>query len=320
MSSTLLEVKNLKIEYRMRNEVVKAVRDVNLKINKKEIVGIVGESGCGKTTLAMSFLNLIEPPGYITDGKIIFQNEGEIDVFNLKPSQLRKYRWKDVSMIFQGSMNALNPVTRIEEQVMDVMLEHGYDYETANRRVDELLRLAGLNPNIRKQFPHELSGGMKQRVNIALSMACDAKLVIADEATTALDVVVQRQIMARLLRLREERGISLVFITHDISLIANIADKVYVMYAGKIVESAPVEELLSNPKHPYTIALLNSVPTISKEKKIKGIPGMPPDLAKEIKGCPFADRCNRVFDKCREEEPPEIAIGSDHNVACYLYG
>lgn len=320
MSNTLLEVKNLKIEYRMRNKIVKAVRDVNLKINKKEIVGIVGESGCGKTTLAMSFLNLIEPPGYITDGKIIFQNEGEIDVFKLKPLQLRKYRWKDVSMIFQGSMNALNPVTRIEEQVMDVMLEHDYDYETANRRVDELLRLAGLNPNIRKQFPHELSGGMKQRVNIALSMACDAKLVIADEATTALDVVVQRQIMARLLRLREERGISLVFITHDISLIANIADKVYVMYAGKIVESAPVEELFSNPKHPYTIALLNSVPTISKEKKIKGIPGMPLDLAKEIKGCPFADRCNRVFDKCREEEPPEIAIGSDHNVACYLYG
>jgi oligopeptide/dipeptide ABC transporter, ATP-binding protein, C-terminal domain len=283
-------------------------------------VGIVGESGCGKSTLAMTFLKLVDSPGKITSGQIIYHGKTDIDVLKLKPSGLRKYRWKEVSMIFQGSMNALNPVTRIEEQIMDTMLEHGYDQETALKRVDELLRVAGLNPSVKNSFPHELSGGMKQRVNIAISLACEPSLVIADEATTALDVVVQRQIMARLLKLRDELGISLVFITHDISLVANIADRVYVMYAGKVVENAPVEELFYNPKHPYTIALLNSIPSIQKDKKIKGIPGTPPDLSKPIKGCPFAPRCNKAFDKCHEVEPNLISIGQDHEVSCHLYG
>ncbi|MFP3300093.1 MAG: ABC transporter ATP-binding protein [Thermoplasmatales archaeon] len=320
MNEPLLEVKDINVEYRLREKVVKAVRGINLRINKKEIVGIVGESGCGKSTLAMTFLKLVDSPGKITSGQIIYHGKTDIDVLKLKPSGLRKYRWKEVSMIFQGSMNALNPVTRIEEQIMDTMLEHGYDQETALKRVDELLRVAGLNPSVKNSFPHELSGGMKQRVNIAISLACEPSLVIADEATTALDVVVQRQIMARLLKLRDELGISLVFITHDISLVANIADRVYVMYAGKVVENAPVEELFYNPKHPYTIALLNSIPSIQKDKKIKGIPGTPPDLSKPIKGCPFAPRCNKAFDKCHEVEPDLISIGQDHEVSCHLYG
>jgi oligopeptide/dipeptide ABC transporter, ATP-binding protein, C-terminal domain len=320
MNEPLLEVKDINVEYRLREKVVKAVRGINLRINKKEIVGIVGESGCGKSTLAMTFLKLVDSPGKITSGQIIYHGKTDIDVLKLKPSGLRKYRWKEVSMIFQGSMNALNPVTRIEEQIMDTMLEHGYDQETALKRVDELLRVAGLNPSVKNSFPHELSGGMKQRVNIAISLACEPSLVIADEATTALDVVVQRQIMARLLKLRDELGISLVFITHDISLVANIADRVYVMYAGKVVENAPVEELFYNPKHPYTIALLNSIPSIQKDKKIKGIPGTPPDLSKPIKGCPFAPRCNKAFDKCHEVEPNLISIGQDHEVSCHLYG
>jgi len=320
MNEPLLEVKDINVEYRLREKVVKAVRGINLRINKKEIVGIVGESGCGKSTLAMTFLKLVDSPGKITSGQIIYHGKTDIDVLKLKPSGLRKYRWKEVSMIFQGSMNALNPVTRIEEQIMDTMLEHGYDQETALKRVDELLRIAGLNPSVKNSFPHELSGGMKQRVNIAISLACEPSLVIADEATTALDVVVQRQIMARLLKLRDELGISLVFITHDISLVANIADRVYVMYAGKVVENAPVEELFYNPKHPYTIALLNSIPSIQKDKKIKGIPGTPPDLSKPIKGCPFAPRCNKAFDKCHEVEPDLISIGQDHEVSCHLYG
>ncbi len=320
MNEPLLEVKDINVEYRLREKVVKAVRGINLRINKKEIVGIVGESGCGKSTLAMTFLKLVDSPGKITSGQIIYHGKTDIDVLKLKPSGLRKYRWKEVSMIFQGSMNALNPVTRIEEQIMDTMLEHGYDQETALKRVDELLRVAGLNPSVKNSFPHELSGGMKQRVNIAISLACEPSLVIADEATTALDVVVQRQIMARLLKLRDELGISLVFITHDISLVANIADRVYVMYAGKVVENAPVEELFYNPKHPYTIALLNSIPSIQKDKKIKGIPGTPPDLSKPIKGCPFAPRCNKAFYKCQEVEPDLISIGQDHEVSCHLYG
>ncbi len=320
MNEPLLEVKDINVEYRLREKVVKAVRGINLRINKKEIVGIVGESGCGKSTLAMTFLKLVDSPGKITSGQIIYHGKTDIDVLKLKPSGLRKYRWKEVSMIFQGSMNALNPITRIEEQIMDTMLEHGYDQETALKRVDELLRVAGLNPSVKNSFPHELSGGMKQRVNIAISLACEPSLVIADEATTALDVVVQRQIMAKLLKLRDELGISLVFITHDISLVANIADRVYVMYAGKVVENAPVEELFYNPKHPYTIALLNSIPSIQKDKKIKGIPGTPPDLSKPIKGCPFAPRCNKAFDKCHEVEPDLISIGQDHEVSCHLYG
>jgi len=320
MNEPLLEVKDINVEYRLREKVVKAVRGINLRINKKEIVGVVGESGCGKSTLAMTFLKLVDSPGKITSGQIIYHGKTDIDVLKLKPSGLRKYRWKEVSMIFQGSMNALNPITRIEEQIMDTMLEHGYDQETALKRVDELLRVAGLNPSVKNSFPHELSGGMKQRVNIAISLACEPSLVIADEATTALDVVVQRQIMARLLKLRDELGISLVFITHDISLVANIADRVYVMYAGKVVENAPVEELFYNPKHPYTIALLNSIPSIQKDKKIKGIPGTPPDLSKPIKGCPFAPRCNKAFDKCHEVEPDLISIGQDHEVSCHLYG
>ncbi len=320
MPEPLLEVKNIQVEYRSKDRVVKAVRGVNLRINKREIIGIVGESGCGKSTLAMTFLKLVDIPGKITSGEIIYHGKTDIDVLKLKPSALRKYRWKEVSMIFQGSMNALNPVTRIEEQIMDTMIEHGYEQETAMKRVDELLRIAGLNPSLKRSFPHELSGGMKQRVNIAISLACEPSLVIADEATTALDVVVQRQIMARLLKLRDELGISLVFITHDISLVANIADRVYVMYAGKIVENGPVKEIFHNPKHPYTIALLNSIPSINRDKKIKGIPGTPPDLSKPINGCPFAPRCSKAFDKCHEIEPDLISIGQDHEVSCHLYG
>lgn len=321
MEESVIEIKDISIDYVTKERTVHAVRDVTLELKRGEVLGIVGESGSGKSTLAMSFLNLISNPGKITKGNVIYKGyPGGKDVLKMKPSELRRYRWKEVSMIFQSSMNSLNPVMRIEDQIKDVMLEHGYDDSITDKKIDEILNIAGLVPSVRRQYPHELSGGMKQRVNIALALACDPKILIADEATTALDVVVQRQILTRLLRIKDQLSLSMVFITHDISLVANIADRVAVMYAGKIVEIAPVDEILQNTKHPYTIALLKSIPKIEKGVKLKGIRGVPPDLSLPIKGCPFADRCQNTFDRCKEIEPDLISIGSDHRVSCHLYG
>lgn len=321
MADLVSELKDISVEYVSRDRNVYAVRGVDLPIVKGQITGIVGESGSGKSTLAMTFLRLLDGKGRITKGKVMYYGyKNPVDVLSLKPSQLRRYRWKEVSMIFQGSMNALNPVLRIEEQIEDVMIEHGTPEEEAIREVDNLLRLAGLNPSIKNSFPHELSGGMRQRVNIAIALACNPKMMIADEATTALDVVVQRQIMARLLKLKEDLGLSIVFITHDISLVSNIADWINVMYAGKIVESGPTNDIISNPKHPYTIALLNSIPNLRKDTKIVGIPGSPPDLSKPVIGCPFAPRCPKAFEKCRVTEPDLINVGGNRTVSCHLYG
>ena len=318
--STLMEVNNVNVIYELKERNIKAVRNVSLTLREGEIIGIVGESGSGKSTLAMTFLNLVMSPGRITNGSIIYYgNRSKTDVLKLKPSDLRRFRWKEISMIFQGAMNSLNPVMRIEDQIMDVMIEHGYDPSDSNRRVGELLKAAGVSEKIRSSYQHELSGGMKQRVNIAMALACDPKILIADEATTALDVLIQRLILLRLLKLKEERGISIVFITHDVSLVANIADRIYVMYAGKIVEGATVESLFEEPKHPYTKALLNSIPSLEKGKAIRGIPGTPPDLSNDIKYCPFAERCPEVFQRCREEEPGLVTVGKDHIVSCHLY-
>lgn len=321
MAELISELKNISVEYNSRDRTVYAVRGVDLKVLKGQITGIVGESGSGKSTLAMTFLNLLEGKGKITSGKVMYYGyRNPVNVLDMKPSQLRNYRWKEVSMIFQGSMNALNPVLKIEEQIEDVMIEHGTPAEEAKKEVDNLLRLAGLNPSVKMSYPHELSGGMRQRVNIAIALACNPKMLIADEATTALDVVVQRQIMSRLLRLKEQLGLSITFITHDISLISNIADNINVMYAGKIVESGPISDVVRNPKHPYTIALLNSIPTLKKDIKIVGIPGAPPDLSKPISGCPFAPRCPKAFEKCMRVEPDLISIGDNRIVSCHLYG
>ncbi len=320
MSFPLLEVKDISVEYGVDGKTIKAVNHVNLEINKGDVVAIVGESGSGKSTLAMSFLNLIEKPGRIRNGKVNYRGaKGVVDVLRMRPVDLMRYRWKEVSMIFQSAMNSLNPVMRIEGQLRDVMIEHGLDESQVDAKIDEKLKLAGLTPSIKKSYPHELSGGMKQRVNIALALACDPKLLIADEATTALDVVVQRQILTRLLKLKQDLSLSLLFVTHDISLVANIAEIINVMYAGKIVERAVAKQLFGNPLHPYTDALLNSIPTLEKGTAIKGIKGTPPDLSKEIKGCPFADRCPKMFDRCLTESPELKNVGDNHYVSCHLY-
>lgn len=320
MSFPLLEVKDISVEYGVDGRVIRAVNNVNLEVNRGDVIAIVGESGSGKSTLAMTFLNLIEKPGKIRNGKIGYYGaKGMVDVLRMKPFELMRYRWKEVAMIFQSAMNSLNPVMRIENQIRDVMVEHGIDESLIDSKIDEKLKLAGLTSSVRKSYPHELSGGMKQRVNIALALACDPKLLIADEATTALDVVVQRQILTRLLKLKQDLSLSLIFITHDISLVANVAEIVNVMYAGKIVEKASSSELFGNPLHPYTVALLNSIPSLDKGSEIKGIKGTPPDLSREIKGCPFADRCIKVFDRCLSEAPELKNVRRDHYVSCHLY-
>lgn len=320
-----MDLENLQISYATPKGEVKAVRSVSLRIRKGEIIGLVGESGCGKSTLAMSFLKLIMPPGRIVNGKILYfgydggGDSAPVSVLELPQGRLRRYRWKEVSMIFQGSMNSLNPVMRVEDQLVDVMIDHDFTENEAIRSVDRYLTMAGLDPGTKRAYPHQLSGGMKQRVAIAIALTCSPKLIIADEPTTALDVVVQRQIMDQLKELRDKLGVSIIFITHDIAVIGYLADTVNVMYAGKIVESGPVGEVFTRPKHPYTAALMSASPSLRGEKKrLYGVPGAPPDLKLPIKGCAFAPRCRFVFDRCTKEEPELREAGVDHQAACFL--
>ncbi len=319
----LLEVKDLSISYVTRDERIDAVRNVSLTLEKGSIHGLVGESGCGKSTLATIFLNLIYPPARLVGGSLRYFGgpSGEISVLELKAPELRRYRWKEVSMIFQGSMNSLNPVMRVYEQIIDAMIDHDYTFEEAMLRVDTLLELAGISKRVKNLYPHELSGGMKQRVNIAIALACEPKAIIADEPTTALDVVVQSQITRKLESLRRDLGLSILFISHDISLVGAIADKISVMYAGKIVEVGKAEEILNTPAHQYTIALLASIPTLkSVESRISGIPGHPPRLNTPITGCAFADRCSKAQNRCRTENPELESISGDHFAACFFPG
>ncbi len=315
----LLEVENLRVYYETRKGVVKAVDGISFSVEKGESLGIAGESGCGKSTLGFSLLKLVPEPGKIVGGKIIFEG---IDITKLSEDEVRRnYRWKKVSMVFQGAMNALNPVRTIGEQIVETIIMHdkSYTLEKAWKRAGDLLELVGIDRERVKSYPHELSGGMKQRVVIAMALALNPKLLIADEPTTALDVVVQAQIMNLLKRLKKELGMSLILISHDLSIIAEIADKVAIMYAGKIVELGRAEDIFLNPKHPYTSGLISSVPRLRGEKRLTWIPGQPPDLISPPPGCRFHPRCPECMDRCRREEPPMIEIEPGHYVACWLY-
>ncbi len=315
----LLEVENLRVYYETRKGVVKAVDGISFSVEKGESLGIAGESGCGKSTLGFSLLKLVPEPGKIVGGKIIFEG---IDITKLSEDEVRRnYRWKKVSMVFQGAMNALNPVRTIGEQIVETIIMHdkSYTLEKAWKRAGDLLELVGIDRERVKSYPHELSGGMKQRVVIAMALALNPKLLIADEPTTALDVVVQAQIMNLLKRLKKELGMSLILISHDLSIIAEIADKVAIMYAGKIVELGRAEDIFLNPKHPYTSGLISSVPKLRGEKRLTWIPGQPPDLISPPPGCRFHPRCPECMDRCRREEPPMIEIEPGHYVACWLY-
>ncbi len=316
----LLEVKDLKTYYYTLSGIVKAVDNVSFSLEKGEVLGIAGESGCGKSTLAWSLLKLVPPPGRIAGGKILVKDN---DLTKMSDDEVRsKIRWKTISMIFQGAMNSLHPMYNVGEQLVEALRYHSsgeFDEEAALNKAAELLEDVGLSKDMLRRYPHELSGGQKQRVVIAMSLMADPEIVIADEPTTALDVIVQAQILNLFKKLRKEKDLSMIFITHDLSVIAEVSDKVAIMYAGKIVEYGTSEQVFLNPLHPYTQGLLKSIPKIRSKEKIEWIPGVPPGLANPPPGCRFHPRCPYAMDVCRREEPPMIEVEPGHYVACWLH-
>ena len=319
----LLEIRNLKTYFDVRGGVLKAVDDVSFTIDPGETLGLVGESGCGKSVTAASIMRLIPmPPGRIAGGEILLDG---IDIVKRPESEMRKIRGKMISMIFQEPMTSLNPVFTVGDQVAEVIgLHEKLSRREIRDRVIEAFRLVRIPaPESRiKEYPHQMSGGMRQRVMIAMALACHPKLMIADEPTTALDVTIQAQILDLMNKLKEETGASILFITHDLGVIAEMAQKVAVMYAGKIMESADVETLFAEPKHPYTVGLMSSIPILGigkKQKRLSTIAGVVPSLFKLPKGCLFNERCTAVRKECVTMEPPMIDLGNGHIVRCHIY-
>jgi len=300
---------------------VKAVENVSFHVNEGEAFGLAGESGCGKTTLGLSILRILPPGGFIKEGKILFEGK---DLVRLDDETLRtEIRWKKISMIFQGAMNALNPVLKIGDQISEAIMIHEPEVSKrqARERTAKLLELVGIDPSRMDNYPHEFSGGMKQRAMIAMALACNPKLVIADEPITALDVVVQAQVMRLLKELSEKLNLSLILITHDLSAMAETCDRVAIMYAGKIVELGDVLQVFKEPLHPYTQGLIAAFPDLyAKKTKLVSIPGQPPDLLNPPPGCRFHVRCKYAMEICKKEEPKLLEVGKDHYVACHLVG
>jgi len=318
MSSRLLEVNKLKTYYRTVGGDVKAVDDVSFFVEKNEIFGIAGESGCGKSTLARSIIRLVRPPCYIVDGKVSFNG---IDILSLEEEELRKIRWKNISYIPQSSMNALNPIMRMGDQIVDAITAHeDLSKREARERVLELIKSVGLPLEAAKMYPHELSGGMKQRAIIAMAMALEPELIIADEPTTALDVNVQRIVLQTLSEVRERLAASLILITHSMAVHAEIVDRLAIMYAGKIVELGNVYDLFENPFHPYTKALMDSIPSLEGKRNLTtSILGTPPNLIHPPSGCRFRIRCPLAMEKCKSVEPIMCEVEAGRFVACHLY-
>ena len=312
----LLEVKDLKTQFKTSKGVVTAVDGVSFDLEEGEAIGLVGESGCGKTTTALSITQLLPENGSVSDGSITFNGK---NLLSLNEKQIRKHRWNDIAIAFQGAMNALNPVMKIGDQIIESIIYHqGKSYQEARIKTKELFELVEIDSKRIDQYPHEFSGGMKQRAMIAMALACDPKVLIGDEPTTALDVMVQAQILDLLERLREELKMSMILITHDLSVMADTCDKVAVMYAGKIVEIGSVEQIIKNSSHPYTKRLVNSFPNISGKRELPdSIPGAPPDLISPPKGCYFHERCDFATDQCRKEAPLLEEVKKGHYAACF---
>ena len=311
----ILEVKNLNMSYETLEGSVAAVKDVTFSLKEGESFGIVGESGCGKTSVAMSLLQLQADNGKITSGEIIFDGK---DIVNLNEKELRDVRWSGISIVFQGAMNSWNPVVKIGEQIREAIREHYPDKtkEENTDKINELFNIVGLDSSIADRYPHELSGGMKQRAVIALALSCDPKLIIADEPTTALDVVIQDQILNEIRKVQDILGLSLIYISHDIAVIAEMTDNMAVMYAGRIVEKGPTKEVFENPRHSYTQSLLASTPSVVGDKiKLKSLDGEPPSLINEQIGCSFAPRCPNKNTSCNPNHNMELVeVASDHYV------
>ncbi|MCI4434460.1 MAG: ABC transporter ATP-binding protein [Thermoplasmata archaeon] len=329
----LLSVQDLTIHYKVASGWVRAVENVSIDVDTKETLGLVGESGSGKTTLAYAITQLLPKNAYVKGGKIIYQgkdllklsmkDDGTLDIFN---EEIRKIRWKDISMIFQAALNAFNPVYKVGDQIIEAIMAHkDIKYEDAKKEVERLYEFVGIPKDRIDNYPHEYSGGMKQRAMIAMALALSPRLVLADEPTTALDVITQDRILLEIQNLQKETGISMILITHDVSVVAEVSNKVAVMYAGKIVEKGSTVEVFKHYAHPYTEGLMASFPTIVGEKRrLASIPGSPPDLVNPPKGCRFHPRCPYAKDICMEQEPPLIEISPGHFTACHfareLYG
>ena len=311
-----LRVENLKAYYFTRNGIVKAADNISFALNDGESLGIAGESACGKSTLALCMMRMLQPPGKILGGKIILNGT---DVLAMSEKEFtKKVRWKRTSMVFQGAMNALDPVYSIKDQLKEALMHHGFPREKMEVRIQEVVKQVGLDPSVIDRYPHEMSGGMKQRIVIAMSLLLEPEFVIADEPTTALDVLVQAQIINLLKKLKNE-GMTIMLITHDLATISEIADRVGIMYAGEMIEFGSAEQIYNEPKHPYTQALIASIPRLKDEKKLSYIKGNPPDLANPPEGCRFYDRCQHAMDVCKQDPPLLKLKMKEGYVKCWLY-
>ncbi len=319
MGEIVLEVKNLHVYYDTDAGQVKAVNGVSFTLQKGERLALVGESGSGKTTMALAIMRLLKSPAKIVSGEIILNGR---NLLSLDEEEMRLTRLDKIALVTQAAMNSLNPIMRIDEQVTDGLEDHGFRESKSQRRarVRDMLARVGLDPAVAQMYPHELSGGMKQRVAMATATALNPEIIIADEPTSALDVVVQRQVMATLGRLQRQTNASVILVGHDMGLVAQFADRVGVMYAGKLVDLEPVEQMIANPLHPYSRLLLDSVPTLEeKREKLVGIPGITPALINLPPGCLFRPRCPDAMDVCAEIEPSLDQMDKGRHVACHLH-
>lgn len=313
----LLEVNNLSVGYRTKRGLLHAVEEVTFSLEEGKTLGFVGESGCGKTTLGMALMGLLPPNGFVRGGSVMFDGE---ELIEKTDDEMRRIRWRKMAMIFQAAMNALNPVKRVYDQIAEAIYTHNPSLtkEEVFERIEGLYEHVGIPKERMRDYPHQYSGGMKQRAITAMALACNPKLIIADEPTTALDVIVQDQILQKLKKLQKDLGISVIFISHDISIVADTCEDIGIMYGGLLVEIGPREDVFGNPIHPYTKALLSSYPTLAGDMdRLMPIPGETPDLTQPPSGCRFCDRCKGADKECRIGEPEWVEITPTHKALCH---
>ena len=312
---TLLQVENLTVEYQTEAGIYRAVEDLHLKLEPGRSLGLVGESGCGKTTAMLALMRLLPEAGRIVDGKVLFKGT---DILSISPKEMREYRWRDISMVFQGAMNALNPTRTIGSQIAEAILLHdSAPKNQADQEVAKLLDLVGISADRVDQYPHQYSGGMRQRAMIAMALACRPEIVIADEPTTALDVMIQAQILDLLQDLQSKLDIAVIMVTHDLGVVAELCDDVLVMYGGRLAEYASSDVIFNNPRHPYTERLLTAFPDINNPgADLSSIPGHPPPLDNLPAGCRFEPRCQEAIDICAREIPSNYSLTANHLVGC----
>ena len=316
-SGPVLSVSDLSLTYQIRQGEVKAVQRVSFDLEQGQSLGLVGESGCGKSSVANGLMGLLPDNARVTGGRVVLAGR---DILGLSDEELRPYRWRRIAMVFQAAMNVMDPVYRVGQQIVEAIEAHGVEQseEAARERVAGLFRKVGLDPRLMDSYPHEFSGGMRQRAVIAMALSCDPDVIIADEPTTALDVIVQDRILRELKDIQRENGMGMIYISHDIAAVAEVTDRVAVMYAGRVVESGSTPDVFGSPRHHYTAALVSSFPSVTGEKRpLTALAGEPPNLADPPSGCPFHPRCPAATEVCRTDLPPLAPLRADHSVACW---